>query len=402
MTMKLPIDKIQSTGTKVSHWIMVTFFSMFAIGCSDDFESPTTPSGSTIAAIASGSGDFNILVASLAQTGLASTLDNNNSGEFTVFAPNDAAFLTFLQSAAAFNTTLTEEEAIAKIGTMTTTTPSSSWNLLAFASRLNYHIISSEIRSTQITGLQTFNTLSTPSTTSGQARLSFSIVGTDVLINANSASNGAKIIAVDTDASNGVIHTIDRVLTAPSTSSALSLFGITAINYATVPTTLTGGSATAGDATGTDYDILAYALSKTGLYTVLQPNKSPLPDFTIFAPTDDAMRAYLGDVAPVSSDLENAAMATIKSLSGSALANFTDLLTYHVITGRVLSSDLSNGQVVSSLLTGKTFTLNVNGSAFELADMDGDDLTFSTITSANVLTNASVVHRINRVMLPNP
>ncbi len=382
--------------------LAITAFCFLVSNCSNDFESPEAPSGSTITDVVSSNNDFNLLAAALNKTGLTSTLDNNNSGQFTVFAPNDAAFLIFLQSSAAFNTTLTEEEAIAKIATLTNTTPSSSWNLLAFASRLNYHIISSEIKANQITGKQTFTTLSTPSSSSGQARVSFSVVGSDVLINSNSAANGAKILAVDAEASNGVIHTIDKVLSPPSTSTALSLFGITAINYATVPTGITGGSATAGDATGTDYDILAYALIKTQLYSVLQPNKSPLPDFSIFAPTDDAMRAYFGDVAPASIDLENAAMATIKGLSGDALINFTNVLKYHVITGRVLSADLSNSQSVPTLLAGKNFTVNINGSSFELADLDGDALTFSTITSANVLTNASVVHRINRVMLPNP
>lgn len=362
-------------------------FCFVVSSCSDDFESPATPQGSTIAAIASDSEDFNILIAALTKTGLATTLNNNNSGQFTVFAPNDVAFLAFLQSSSAFNVALTEEEAIAKINTLTNTTPSSSWNLLAFASRLNYHIVSSEIKSNQITGKQVFTTLSTPSTTSGQARLSLSVVGTDVLVNANTTANGAKIIAFDMEASNGVIHTIDRVLTAPSTSTALSFLSVT-INYAVIPAVVTV-STTAGN-----YNVLAAAIKRAEIATILQPNVSPLPDFTIFAPTDAAFIAYLG-VAD-----EAAAITAINGKDKAALAS---LLMYHVISGRVLSTDLSDEQVVNTLQTGNTFTMNITGNVYTLKDKrDADESNDPTISAANTLTNAGVVHTLNSVLRPIP
>jgi transforming growth factor-beta-induced protein len=400
MNMKSIINKVfNNPALHISSLMMMVIAVLFtAIGCSNDFESPVTPEGSTIVEIATGDDDFDILVAALTQTGLASTLNNNNSGQFTVFAPVDAAFLTYLQGVYA-DPSLTEADAILKIQGLTNiSTPLSIPTLVG---RLNYHIISSEIKSSQITGFQTFTTLSTPSTSSGQARISLSIVGSDIFINAT----GAKVIAVDTDASNGVIHTIDKVLNPPSVASSLAQLGYTSsatvqpINYGTNPATINGGNTP--DATDTDYDLFAIALRKTGLCFTVYPNKSPLPDYTIFAPRDLPFRTYL---ATLSASVTNEATAQtfINSFNGATtptLDEFTNIIKYHIVTGRIVSTDLSNAQQVTTLLASKAITVNVAGS-ITVTDQNAGS-SDAAIVSQDVLTNAGIVHGIDNVLLPN-
>ncbi len=354
-----------------------------AISCSDDFKSPAIPQGSTIAAIASGSDDFDILVAALTQTGLASTLNNNNSGQFTVFAPVDAAFLTYLQGVYS-DPTLTEDGAITKLQSLTNvSTPLSIGTL---ATRLNYHLISSEIKSAQITGAQTFTTIN-------GARISVSLVGADVLINANTGATGGKVTAANVDASNGVIHAIDKVLSAPATNTTvLTPFGMS-VSYSTATPTISGGLETGADATGTDFDVFAYALRKSKVAFVLVPNKAPLPDFTIFAPTDNAFLAFL------SAATEADAIATVKAMTETEAA---DLVKYHILSGRYLSTDLSAGRVMNTLLTGESFTIALSADPTPIVSLvDANAATDPVITAVNNVHNNGAVHTIDAVLQSN-
>lgn len=72
---------------------------MFAIGfatasCANNDDEPVM--SQTIYAIASRDADLTSLKAAIEKAGLASTLDG--TGTFTVFAPSNAAFTTFLQA----------------------------------------------------------------------------------------------------------------------------------------------------------------------------------------------------------------------------------------------------------------------------------------------------------------
>ncbi len=351
--------------------------------CSDDFESPATPEGSTITALAATSTDFNLLTTALNKTGLASTLNNNNSGQFTVFAPNDAAFLTYLQGVYS-DPSLSEIDAILKLQSLTnTSTPLSIGTL---TTRLNYHLISSEIKSAQITGAQTFTTIN-------GARISVSLVGADVLINANTGATGGKVTTANVDASNGVLHAIDKVLSAPATNTTvLTPFGMS-VSYSTPTPTISGGLETGADATGTDFDILAYALRKSKVAFVLVPNKAPLPDFTIFAPTDNAFLAFL------SAATEADAIATVKAMSETEAA---DLVKYHVLSGRFLSTDLSSGRVMSTLLTGKSFTIALSADPTPIISLvDANAATDPVVTAVNNVHNNGAVHTIDAVLQSN-
>lgn len=365
--------------------LVISTCALVLSNCSDDFTAPDSPEGTPISAVVAASDNFNILNASLNKTGQVSSLNNNNSGFTTVFAPDDAAFYTYFKAAVAGNTFATEADVLVFVNGMTTTTVPS---IATLNSVLTYHMVSSKITSDLITGNQVFATLN-------GARLSIS-KGSTVVLNANVAVNGATITAVDAVASNGVIHTIDRVMTAVSSATVLTPFGVT-VSYTTNPPTIGGGSETGGNAVGTDYNILAYALRVSGLVPTILPNATPLPDYTIFAPTDDAFRAYLGDATPVSIVKENAAIQALKALTTAALA---DILKYHVVSGRKLTSDFTAGQLLTTLLTSKTITVTINGATYTLADAN-TGVTDPTITSANILTNSGIVHRINGVLRSN-
>jgi uncharacterized surface protein with fasciclin (FAS1) repeats len=382
-------------------------------GCADDFKQVPTLTGSTIAQIAGGNADFNILTAALTRTGLANALNDNNAGVFTVFAPTDDAFVTYFRSLSIPSATADEAAILSWINS--TLSPTTTPSLATLTSVLSYHVVSSELPSSALTGAQGFVTIG------GTARLSVSKVGSNVVLNANrtgnAAGNGGQSITLDIDASNGVIHSIDRVLipvafaniwigTSPATGAAVNLPGFN-VDY----TTLTGGKPTvtvftvamprktdgtldvAAAAVGTanSYNLLSAAIARAELAPVIRPISTPFPDFTLFAPTDAAFISYLG-VAD-----EAAARTAINGLAPTALA---DILRYHVVPGRIVSTDLSNGQVVTTALAGGTFTVNISGNTITLVDKN-TSIADPTVTSANNLTNAGVLHQINGVLRSN-
>ena len=78
-------------------------------------------------------------------------------------------------------------------------------------------------------------------------------------------------------------------------------------------------------------------------------------------------------------------------------ALLTSVLLYHVVPGRVFSTDLPN-------VSGEVATANPNGKVtFDLAGgakVVGKTSGASKITSANILATNGVVHVIDKVLLP--
>jgi transforming growth factor-beta-induced protein len=409
------MNKIQSV--KVAFAMACLFL---AAACSDNFNQVALPSGKTIATLATENADLNILVAALTKTGLASTFANNNSGAFTVFAPTDAAFVAYFNSLGGAFATLDEAGVINWINTTLSPT-SATLNIGGLTTVLLYHVVNSEIPFSKVTGAQGLVTLS------GSARISISKVGSNVVLNANragfGAGNGAQSVILDTDASNGVIHTIDKVLipvsvaniwagTSPAAAPVVNLPGFT-VNYAVsppavsvfgtvMPRTGSGGSinvATAAVGTLNDYNLISAAIARAELATTIITIATPFPDFTLFAPTDAAFQAFLATLPNTGTPVTTEATARdfINTLSPSVLAG---ILRYHVVPGRVVSTDLSNGQVVTTALAGGTFTVNIAGSVITLVDKN-TGVADPTVTSANNLTNAGVLHRIDGVLRSN-
>jgi len=141
----------------------------------------TTAAGSTILDTLAANGNFNTLVKALEATGLDSTLEG--AGSLTLFAPTDAAFVSLRNE---FN--LTEEELLA---------------LPELAAVLRYHVLNAAVTSSEIT-----DGLTEPTAEGNTVR--FGVNGASTTVNGN-----ANVIAADVEASNGVIHVIDKVIIPP-------------------------------------------------------------------------------------------------------------------------------------------------------------------------------------------
>jgi uncharacterized surface protein with fasciclin (FAS1) repeats len=100
--------------------------------------------------------------------------------------------------------------------------------------------------------------------------------------------------------------------------------------------------------------------------------------FTVFAPSDDAFAAV--------------PKATLDALLADPKGALTDVLTYHVIPGKVMSTDLSDGMEVETV-NGATIMIKVND--------DGTvQINDATVTTADIETSNGVVHVIDKVLIP--
>jgi uncharacterized surface protein with fasciclin (FAS1) repeats len=174
-----------------------------------------------------------------------------------------------------------------------------------------------------------------------------------------SVSNGtvmvgsATVTTADVMASNGVIHVIDAVLMPPA-------------DLVDIPTT--------ASSTGIHTSLVA-ALAAANLVTTLQGDGP----FTVFAPTDEAFAAAGIDLSTFDTDDE--------------IAVLVDILTYHVVAGQVMSTDLSDGMTATAL-NGDDLSFHI----MEGAVMIGSEM--ATVTSADVMTSNGVIHVINKVLMP--
>ncbi len=100
--------------------------------------------------------------------------------------------------------------------------------------------------------------------------------------------------------------------------------------------------------------------------------------FTVFAPTDEAFAAALGDLGLSAEDL----------LADTEL--LTTILTYHVIPAEVLSTDLSDGQTAATV-QGEEVTIDLT---------DGVKVNGANVVIADVDASNGVIHAIDYVLLP--
>jgi uncharacterized surface protein with fasciclin (FAS1) repeats len=126
---------------------------------------------------AKGTGQFDTLIAAAIAAGLAPTL--SSKGPFTVFAPTDAAF--------------------AKLPKGTVESLLKPENKKKLAAILTYHVVAGEIEAKDIK--------------SGRSHVK-TVNGKSLTVRKHSgvSVNGVKVVTADVQASNGVIHVINRVL----------------------------------------------------------------------------------------------------------------------------------------------------------------------------------------------
>lgn len=153
--------------------LTVTFSSVAAA----DGKQQTTPE-ETIVDVIMASDDFSTLAAALEAADLVDALSAD--GPFTLFAPTDDAFATLPEG--------TLDELLKDPARL--------------ASILRFHVVPQQIVSSDITSGLAVKTL-------GDSPLMFSVNGEAIMV------QNATIITPDIEAANGVIHSIDTVLSLP-------------------------------------------------------------------------------------------------------------------------------------------------------------------------------------------
>lgn len=129
--------------------------------------------------------------------------------------------------------------------------------------------------------------------------------------------------------------------------------------------------------------VLLDALDATELEAALLAESQ----ITVFAPTNAAFTDLLNEVGV--SDLQG----LIDELGEETVAT---VLQYHVVQASALSSDLTDGQTLTTL-AGIDLTVNVDGSNVSITDENGSTY---NVTTADVEIENGVVHVINGVLLP--
>ena len=119
------------------------------------------------------------------------------------------------------------------------------------------------------------------------------------------------------------------------------------------------------------FNTLVAAVTAAGLVDTL---KSEGP-FTVFAPTDEAF-AKLPE-------------GTVEGLLAD-IPTLTKILTYHVVAGKVMSTDLSDGMMAAT----------VEGTEIKVGTMDGVKINESTVITADIETSNGVIHVIDTVLMP--
>lgn len=181
------------------------------------------------------------------------------------------------------------------------------------------------------------------------------MLGSDVTISIMDGTvmvNDATVTVADIAADNGIVHVIDAVLLPPTPEVTPTVADIIA--------------------NSPDHTVLAAVLDSTDLDVAL----SGTGPFTVFAPTDAAFDA-VDPMTLISLLLDNEALSAI--------------LTYHVAGDSVMSTDLSDGQVITTL----------NGGDVTVSIMDGTVMiNDATVIVADLVGANGVVHVIDAVLLP--
>ncbi len=289
------------------------------------------PIVATIVAPAYFNKNFTTLIAAVkaASPSILTTLLNSSAK--TLFAPTNAAFT------AAGITTLPNQAMLDAV--------------------LKYHVIASEVTSSQIaTGASSAETLN------GKIYLSKNSSG--VSINGNS-----KVTTADIDASNGVVHVIDRTLMPPSET------------IAQIATRLSAASPA-------QFTQLVAALTRTqgqGANDLLAAVSSSSSNLTVFAPTDAAFQELYTALG-------------VTNVNQIPLSTLIAVLKHHVVSGRVFSSDLSTGAVAT--LNGNV-TVNMGASPPTVTGSSGASNAARLQTSLlNIHATNGVIHVIDKVLVP--
>ena len=265
----------------------------------------------TIVEVAQKTPDLSILVEAVVAADLVPTL---STGALTVFAPTNAAFAALLADKPLLTAVLT------------------------------YHVLGSKVELANVP-------VGKPITPVGGGFFKVeSAGGLKITDGRNRVSN---ITATDIEASNGVVHLVDRVLLPANRDIVATAQALP------------------------DFSILVEAVAAAGLVETLQ-GTGP---FTVFAPTNAAFAALLAELG-----VSKAALLADKAM-------LTKVLTYHVLPSRVLKAEVPVGKPITTV-QGQSFTINAS---LQITDQNAR---VANLVGTDVFASNGVIHVVDRVLLP--
>lgn len=306
--------------------VMFSFLalSLIVLSCDDNDDDYMTQTDKNIATLVSERSDLSLLRAAVTRANLGATL--SGSGSFTVFAPtNDAFTAAGLGTEAAINAVPVE----------------------TLRNILLYHVFTQKYAAANIPSG------TTELTTASNSKAYVSKKSNGVYV------NGAMVTTADINASNGVIHVINKVLMPPAGNIVQVAQGNSNLSFLVAA-------------------VVRASEGSTNVASVLSTTNG----LTVFAPTNQAFI--------------NAGFTSIASIQAANPNTLANILTYHVISARVFSSDLTEGATPATL-NGANVTITLSGGA----KVKGNgNPSASNITSTDIMATNGVVHVIDRVLLP--
>jgi transforming growth factor-beta-induced protein len=293
---------------------------------------------------------LSVLEAAVIKTELAETL--SSEGPFTVFAPTDDAFVALLAALGDDYNSLDDFDEEAEIALL--------------RDILLYHVIAAQVNAADLAAGMVPTAL---------AENSLEIIASgDTFVIGDASQTDANITGIDIMASNGVAHTIDKVLLPQSAIDFVASISLKNIVDTAVATD--------------DLSLLVAALiqADAGLVETLNGDGP----FTVFAPTNAAFVSLLETLGEDFNSLSDFDTEAEKAL-------LVKVLTYHVVAGTAaFSTDLSDGQSIETFQTENVGIRIVDGGV-QIVDATG---TNANVTAADVKASNGVVHIIDKVLLP--
>ncbi len=282
-------------------------------------------------------GHNSLIAIAAAEKDIVTTAVEAGSFKTLAAALNAAGLVETLKGNGPFTVFAPTDEAFAKLPAGTVETLLKPENKSQLIAVLTYHVVAGKLMAADVAKLGAAVTVN------GQ-RLDVKIDGDNVRV------DKALVVKANIECSNGVLHVIDQVI-LPATDN--------------IPAT----AAKAGI-----FKTLLAAAKAAGLDDALSGDK-PL---TVFAPTDDAFAKLPAGT------FENLLKPENKEKLGT-------ILKYHVVSGRVFSTNLLAGTEVKTLQGGMLKAKLIDGKA----TVNGAGLVSTDIDASN-----GVIHVIDTVLLP--
>lgn len=297
--------------------LFACILTFFMAGCKKD--NTPEPQANTIANVINTNANFSIIKAAIDKAALGNVLTN---GTLTVFVPDNEAFAASGLTAANL-TALPANE---------------------LTNFLKYHILNKKLLAATLSSGDTIETLH----------------GKNIFISKNANGlfvNGLKIKTTDIQTTNGVIHVIEKVLTAP---------------VKTIKEQITENAS---------LSLFAAALSRAGLFDSLHLKGK----YTVFAPNNSAFQA--------------AGYGTVAVIQAAPITTIKNLIRYHVASTHIFSNDFVNKASITSL-QGTNLIIGTNPLSVKINNSIAPASNLVVSGGINLMATNGVIHMIDRVLKP--